>query len=166
MDWNSWTPRERANLCFIVRDGRVLLIRKKRGLGAGKINGPGGKIDPGETPLESAIRETQEEIGVTPLEVEERGMLHFQFADGYRLHCTVFLANDLRGEPVETSEAVPMWVALDAIPFEEMWEDDRYWLPELLAGGCFSAWFEFDGDRMLSRRVEFLPQSTRALTPT
>ena len=46
MDWKNWIPRERANLCFIVKDGSVLLIRKKRGLGAGKVNGPGGKIEP------------------------------------------------------------------------------------------------------------------------
>src|SRR5256885_7174497 len=92
MDWKNWSPRERANLCFIVKDERILLIRKKRGLGAGKINGPGGKIEPGESALDSAIRETQEEIGVTPLEIEERGVLHFQFADGHSLHCVVFLA--------------------------------------------------------------------------
>lgn len=154
MDWTTWTPRERANLCFIVKGDRILLIRKKRGLGAGKINGPGGKIDPGEAPLESAIRETQEEIGVTPLGIAERGTLHFQFRDGYSLHCTVFLARDLDGEPIETAEAAPMWVPLNAIPYDEMWADDRHWLPHLLAGRSFEAWFEFDGDAMLSRRVQ------------
>ena len=91
----------------------MLLIRKKRGLGAGKINGPGGKIEPGETALASAIRETQEEIGVTPLGVEERGVLHFQFTDGYSLHCTVFVARDFEGEPIETAEALPMWFPVD-----------------------------------------------------
>jgi 8-oxo-dGTP diphosphatase len=156
MDWTNWIPRERANLCFVVKDGRVLLIRKKRGLGAGKINGPGGKIEPGETALEAAIRETQEEIGVTPLAVEERGVLHFQFTDGYSLHCTVFVAKDFEGEPIETSEATPFWFAFDAIPFDEMWEDDRHWLPHVLAGKRFVAWFEFDGDRMLSRDLRWI----------
>jgi 8-oxo-dGTP diphosphatase len=155
MDWENWQPRERANLCFIVKDGRILLIHKKRGLGAGKINGPGGKIEPGETALESAIRETQEEIGVTPLEIEERGVLHFQFTDGYSLHCTVFLARDFEGELTETDEAVPIWFSTDAIPFDEMWEDDRHWLPQVLAGQRFQAWFLFDGDRMLERKTEF-----------
>ena len=156
MDWNNWIPRERANLCFVVKDGRVLLIRKKRGLGAGKINGPGGKIEPGETALEAAIRETQEEIGVTPLAVAERGVLHFQFTDGYSLHCTVFVAQDFEGEPIETIEATPFWFEFAAIPFDEMWEDDRHWLPHVLAGKRFIAWFEFDGDRMLSRDLRWL----------
>jgi 8-oxo-dGTP diphosphatase len=154
-DWTTWTPRERANLCFIVKDGRVLLIRKRRGLGAGKINAPGGKVEPGETPLESAIRETQEEIGVTPLDVEERGVLHFQFVDGYSLLCTVFVASGLQGEPIETEEAIPLWFDLDAIPFAEMWADDRHWLPETLRGRAFDGWFLFDGDSMLTNEVRW-----------
>jgi 8-oxo-dGTP diphosphatase len=155
MDWTTWKPREYANLCFLKRDGHLLLIRKKRGLGAGKINAPGGKIEPGESALEAAIRETQEEIGVTPQAIEERGILRFQFADGYSLHCTVFLARAWEGDPVETDEALPLWFSLDAIPYDQMWEDDRHWLPGVIAGGSFDAWFEFDGDRMLSQRVDW-----------
>lgn len=157
MDWTHWTPRERANLCFIVRDGRVLLIHKKRGLGAGKINGPGGKLEPGETALHAAIRETQEEIGVTPLELEERGVLRFQFTDGYSLICTVFVARDFCGEPIETAEAIPQWFALDAIPFDAMWADDRHWLPQTLAGERFDAWFVFDGETMLTKEIRWRP---------
>jgi len=52
MDWDAWTPRQRATLVFIVRDGQVLLIHKKRGIGAGYINGVGGRLEPGETPFE------------------------------------------------------------------------------------------------------------------
>jgi 8-oxo-dGTP diphosphatase len=156
MDWSTWQPREYANLCFIVKDGRVLLIRKKRGLGAGKINAPGGKLEPGESALDAAVRETREEIGVTPMQLQDRGVLRFQFADGYSLHCTVFVARDFAGEPVETAEAVPMWFPLGAIPYHEMWEDDGHWLPGVLAGHRFDGWFEFDGERMLSKRVDFL----------
>ena len=131
MDWTLWKPTDRANLCFIVKEGRVLLILKKRGLGAGKINAPGGKLEPGETALQAAVRETQEEVGVTPLHLEERGYLRFQFTDGYALGCSVFVAHDLEGEPISTDEADPMWVALDAVPYENMWADDREWLPTL-----------------------------------
>jgi 8-oxo-dGTP diphosphatase len=155
MDWTNWLPREYANLCFIVKGGRVLLIRKKRGLGAGKINGPGGKLEPGETALAAAVREVREEIGVTPLAVQERGVLRFQFVDGYSLHCVVFVAADYEGELRETEEATPFWVAIGDVPYPEMWEDDRHWLPQVLAGQRFEGWFVFDGDRMLEKRVEF-----------
>ncbi|MEM4548010.1 MAG: NUDIX domain-containing protein, partial [Thermofilaceae archaeon] len=42
-----------AVLCFLLRDGEVLLIRKKKGFGAGKLVGVGGRIEPGETPEEA-----------------------------------------------------------------------------------------------------------------
>lgn len=159
MDWTNWIPQERANLCFIVSDGRILLIRKKRGLGAGKINGPGGRIEPGETALEAAIRETQEEVCVTPTGVRERGELFFDFVDGYRLQCTVFRADGLQGEPGETDEAAPFWSEVDAIPYDEMWADDRHWLPLLLDGKRFEGRFVFDGETMLSRDVRVLDET-------
>lgn len=157
IDWTTWEPRQRANLCFILRGEKILLIRKKRGFGAGKINGPGGKVDPGESALESALRETFEELGIHPLGAEQRGELHFQFRDGYSLHCAVFLAHDFSGEPRETDEAVPLWTPLDAIPYDEMWEDDRHWLPLLIHGERFAGYFEFDGEKMLSHQIVVRP---------
>src|SRR5690606_39061541 len=58
----AWTPRDRATLLFVRRGHQILLIRKKRGLGAGKINAPGGRIEPGETPEQAARRELLEEV--------------------------------------------------------------------------------------------------------
>ena len=79
VNWENWDPVERATLMFVIQDGQILLIHKKRGFGKGKINGPGGKMEPGETPRECAIRETQEELCITPTGVEDAGLLHFQF---------------------------------------------------------------------------------------
>jgi 8-oxo-dGTP diphosphatase len=116
IDWSAWTPAERATLLFVRRDGQLLLIHKKRGLGAGKINGPGGRIDPGETPAACAVREVQEELLVTPTGVQPAGELFFQFADGYSLHGYVFTATGCDGDPQETDEAVPQWTPEDRIP--------------------------------------------------
>jgi 8-oxo-dGTP diphosphatase len=146
--WKTWQPTERATLCFVICGGEILLIRKKRGLGAGKINAPGGRIEAGETAVDAAIRETQEELGITPVGVEDRGELHFQFADGYALHCAVFVASGYIGEPYETDEAAPIWTPLDQIPYQEMWDDDIHWLPGVIAGGHFRGYFHFDGEKM------------------
>jgi 8-oxo-dGTP diphosphatase len=151
--WKTWEPRERATLCFLIQDGQILLIRKKRGLGAGKINGPGGRIEPGEEPHECAVRETSEEVGLTPLNVQNRGELHFQFADGYSLHCAVFVAHEFTGELIETDEALPIWTPLDSIPYDQMWADDIHWLPGVIAGGTFRGYFHFDGEKMLSKHL-------------
>lgn len=149
IDWTTWKPRETATLIFVIKDGQVLLIRKKRGLGAGKINGPGGRIDPGETPLQCAVREAQEELMITPRDVHFAGELLFQFTDGYALHGHVFRASDFDGTPTETEEALPIWTPLDQIPYHEMWADDEFWLPHMLAGRPFAGRFLFDGDTML-----------------
>ena len=146
-------------MMFIINEerGEVLLIRKKRGLGAGKINGPGGKMEPGETSLECAIRETQEELGVTALNPAHHGELAFQFVDGLRMHVDVFVATGLEGTPVETPEALPLWTRLDALPFDEMWADDVHWLAEtLVERRRFIGRFVFDDDTMLSHAIEWL----------
>mgnify|MGYP006283993441 CR=1 FL=1 len=142
-------------LCFVVDNDRVLLIRKKRGLGAGKMNAPGGKLEKGETPEQGAIRETREEVGVTPEGLEYRGVLRFQFTDGYGLWCAVFVARGWSGELVETDEAVPYWVDITKVPYDEMWADDRLWLPKVLEGETFTGSFVFDGEKMLEQEVFF-----------
>ena len=154
VDWTNWIPKERATLLFVIRDGQVLLIHKKKGLGAGKINGPGGRIEPGDTPEAAAVREVEEELLVTPTGVRSAGELRFQFADGFSIHGYVFTATGCRGEPRETGEAIPLWVATDQLPYEKMWADDRVWMPLLLAGKKFSGRFLFEGDEMLGYAMD------------
>ncbi len=151
--WNDWQPAMRASLCFVQRDGKILMIRKKRGLGAGKINGPGGRLESGETALDAAIRETEEEVGVTPLNLIQRGELHFQFTDGLALHCVVFVAEGCLGDEIETEEAIPYWMEPSAIPYHDMWADDAYWMPGMLEGKSFKGYFHFDGEVMLSHHL-------------
>jgi 8-oxo-dGTP diphosphatase len=154
IDWESWRAKDPATLVFVVKNGSILLIRKKRGLGAGKINAPGGRLEAGETPLEAAIRETREEVCITPLDLTYAGVNFFQFVDGYSIHVHVFKASDFEGDPKETDEATPLWAPVDAIPYEEMWEDDRLWIPLVLEGVPFSGRYVFDGDRMLDHVLE------------
>jgi 8-oxo-dGTP diphosphatase len=152
-DWANWIGEVKATLVFIVRDGKILLIEKKRGLGAGKVNGPGGKLDPGETPLECAIRETQEELMITVKDPRKVAELWFEMSDHPSIHCHVFMASDFSGTPTETDEAVPLWVSLDAIPYDRMWEDDQHWLPLALDGQSVIGKFVFEGDVMLSKEI-------------
>ncbi len=148
IDWATWSGEMHATLMFIVKDRQILLIEKKRGLGAGKINGPGGKIELGETPLEAVIRETQEELEITPLEPRKLGELRFVMSICPDILCHVYRADDFTGTPTETDEAVPVWTALAEIPYQRMWEDDRHWLPLLLEDTTFIGNFVFEGEEM------------------
>jgi 8-oxo-dGTP diphosphatase len=153
VDWPRWVPEQRASLLFVVKGGRILLIRKKRGLGAGKIKGPGGRIEPGESAQACAIRELGEELGIVPGCPSRRGDLSFQFTQGFSIHAEVFTAPSFTGEPRETAEAIPLWFPVGELPYAQMWEDDAIWFPLLLAGKCFSGRFVFDDDSMLDWEV-------------
>jgi 8-oxo-dGTP diphosphatase len=153
IDRSSWTPAEHATLLFVIQDNRILLIHKKRGLGAGKINGPGGRIEPDETPRECAIRETREELLITPVNVAYAGRLNFQFLDGFSIRGEVFRASGYHGTPSETDEAVPLWQPVDALPFENMWADDPIWMPLMLSGEQFDGWFIFENERLVEHDV-------------
>ncbi len=156
IDWVRWRAVDTATLVFVLRGEEILLIDKKRGLGKGKINGPGGKVDPGESVEACAIRECREELGIVVRDLEQLGEHRFQFVDGYSIHCFVYRTARFEGTPTETVEAAPRWTPVDAIPYDRRWEDDEIWLPMLLRGEAFRANWIFDGDRMVDHEFERL----------
>ena len=149
-----------ATLCFILKDNRVLLLNKSRGLfGQGKWNAPGGKILPDEEPEECAVREVFEETRLTVKNMERIGLLYF-YKDSQRLspNWTVhaFLARQFEGVPMDGREGRLDWFSIDALPFQEMWEDDQYWYRLVLEGTRFEGWFYFSGDfeKLIDHRIE------------
>ena len=138
-------PLRRATLCFLVRDDEVLLALKKRGFGKGRWNGVGGKSNPNENIEETAIRETQEEIGVIPKDIEKRAILSFYFPYNpeWNQQVIVYFSTNWNGIPKETDEMKPKWYKKDELPFDSMWPDDKYWLPQVLAGSRLKADFLF-----------------------
>jgi 8-oxo-dGTP diphosphatase len=150
---------------YPVTGGRVLLIRKRRGHGAGKINGPGGKPDPGESPLNCAVRETEEEVGIVPRGVRLAAVLKFLDLEDDDWLGYVYRADQYQGEPRTTAEAIPAWYAADALPFDEMWDDDRYWLPRLLAGERLEGAFLFRRGRLLAQRLRALGEDESFAEP-
>jgi mutator protein MutT len=142
-------------LCLIHQDNKILLGMKKRGFGAGRWNGFGGKIHEGETIEEAAIREFREESTIEINELEQRGTLHFQFTDkmNEELRVTIFAVTKWQGEPMETEEMKPQWFDISAIPYDTMWPDDRVWLPLFLAGKKFQGSCIFDHNHVMLRHT-------------
>lgn len=154
IDWSAFIPTERAVIVFVRRDEEILLIHKKRGLGAGKINGPGGRLETDETPEQAAVRETHEEVGLHVHDLAMRAHLRFAFADGYQLEVFVFVTKAFDGTLTETDEALPFWCPVHEIPYAKMWADDRLWLPRVLSGENVCGKFTFTGDVMTYSSVE------------
>ena len=134
-----------AVLCFLLRDEKLLLIRKKTGFGAGKITGAGGRIEPGESPEETAIREVREEVGVSIRSLRKVGLLEFYSTSPEPDWIVyVFLSSDFEGEPAPSEEAEPQWVSVDELPLDQMWQDDSIWLRHALSGRFVRGKFWFD----------------------
>lgn len=132
-----------CTLVYVIRDGQILLIRKKRGFGEGFFNGAGGKVHVGETLEDAAVREFSEELCATPGPLEWRGVLEFYNNDRLEMLVHVFVTDSYEGELCESDEAEPHWFPMGSVPYERMWLDDRYWFPLLLAGERFYGRFWF-----------------------
>lgn len=129
-----------ATLCFLIKDGKVSLGRKKRGIGKGRWNGYGGEIE-NETAIQCAIRELKEEVEVcTNSEfVEKIATVEFHNikSDGemFIIRGHVYLIRKWEGEPQETEEiSNPTWFDINNLPFDEMMPADKVWVPYVLSG--------------------------------
>jgi len=149
-------PLKQATLCFLIREGGVLLAMKKRGFGKGRWNGLGGKPEQNETIKKAAIRETQEEIGVTPVSLRKVAKLDFYTPNNpeWNQQVIVFLVDKWKGEPKESEEMAPQWFKMEDIPFDSMWACDSHWLPKVLEGKTLTAEFMFDeNDEILEMAI-------------
>lgn len=145
-------------LLFLVRGEEVLLAFKKRGFGANRYNGVGGKLDSGETVNQAMTREAQEEIGITPTTYEQVALINFdEFFKGEpaKIEMHIFISNRWQGEPVESEEMAPQWFKKDRLPLDQMWHDDPFWLPQVLQDKKIKAWFKLDErDELVNHKVE------------
>ena len=154
---------KQATLCYLVKDGKVLLGKKKRGFGVGKWNGIGGKVKKNEDVIDSAIRELGEEVAVAVSREEmfPAGTLHFRSENSeYNWDCNLFVIRQWKGEPSESEEIYPQWYSFDTIPYEHMWSDDAYWFPLLLSGKKIRGEFTLDaaGEETIKHSMEVMEE--------
>jgi len=147
-----------AIICIILRGDSILLQKKTPGrFGEGKWNGPGGKLRPGETPEECAVREVQEETNLRVRSLRLHGALSHYFGEKEEPDWIVyqFSTTEFEGEPEESDEGELRWFPLAEIPYSEMWQDDEHWLPLLLQGKDFTGEFHFneEGTELLRFRI-------------
>jgi len=136
-----------TNVCYIINNkNQVLLQKKARGFGAGKWNGPGGKIESGETPEEGTIREVKEETNLDIRNLKKAGKIEFIFTENYdsNNYTYIFVCKDYEGNPKDMGEGELRWYNILEIPLEKMWDDDKYWLLQVLKGEKVSKRFYFD----------------------
>lgn len=144
-------------LVMVHNDTHILLGMKKRGFGEGRWNGFGGKVQTDETVEAAALRELQEEVGMTTDTLQKRGVLRFTFVEkpDETLVVHLFSTTHFSGEPQESEEMRPQWFTHDAVPYVDMWPDDRFWLPLLLEGKNIQGTFHFqDQNTLLNQDIQ------------
>lgn len=159
-------PLREATLTLLLKDREVLLAMKKRGFGVGRWNGVGGKLNPGEDVVSAAIREAQEEIRVTPINLKKVAIFNFHFplvpAEknwGQQVH--VFTAIEWEGDPLESEEMRPQWFKIGGIPYKEMWPDDEMWMPLVFAGDLVRGSFMFgEGEKITEYYLDVVKSLT------
>lgn len=118
---------------------------KKRGYGEGNWNGFGGKIKKDEDIASAAKRELYEEANIKADKITKVGIIEFEFkGDPTIRQVHFFKIDNFSGDIKESEEMRPKWFPLEKIPYENMWPDDKYWLPMLLEGKKFKGKFFFD----------------------
>lgn len=144
-------------LAYFIRPGEICLGLKKRGFGEGNWNGYGGKLNANEELNEGTVREIEEEsaVIVSPDALQKVARIEFIFENGTHLQVHTFFVRDWSGEPQETEEMRPAWFRFDEIPYEKMWEDDRYWLPRALLGEKLIGRVWFDASEVHIKEMEW-----------
>jgi 8-oxo-dGTP diphosphatase len=150
-----------ATLCYIRHQGKTLMvhrIKKENDIHIGKWNGLGGKLEPGETPEECAVREVFEESGLVVRQLCLKGLLTFPgFSNDEDWYAFVFVINEFEGQLVESPEGVLHWVNDEDILNLNLWEGDRFFLPWLDKPGFFSGKFTYLDNRLVSHHIVSYP---------
>ena len=142
-------PENRAvpgSLCYIIQEGKVLLLQRQRPPHQGKWSAPGGKLEYGESPYECAIREIREETGLEIAMPILRGVVSV-LDRAYPIHWLLFIfrADAVLGTQGTTQEGELRWFPLDQLDQVDMPYSDKLYIPRVLdQGAMFQLKLVFD----------------------
>ncbi|WP_028988151.1 NUDIX hydrolase [Thermicanus aegyptius] len=107
----------RFTICFILQGDKILLLNREKPAWMGRWNGVGGKIEPGETPQESILREIREETDLTLEEVSYKGIVTWSGEGVEQGGMHLFLAylpeDYIYETPKKIREGILDWKSLD-----------------------------------------------------
>ena len=108
-------PIRKAVRCYLIKDNEVVVTKYKKGnKKEGYYDIPGGKIDEGETPKQTAIREMKEETGIEIQNLKYKGIMTIEYPDRMFIFDT-FISKEYEGEPQEFEENTSEWIDIDEL---------------------------------------------------
>ncbi len=108
-------PVRKAVRCYLIKDDRIVVTKyNEPNKKAGYYEIPGGKIEEGELPEQTAIREIQEETGIIVKNLKNKGNLTIEYPDR-KFEFVVFLADDYQGKPLQFEENTSEWIDINEL---------------------------------------------------
>lgn len=108
-------PIRKAVRCYLIKDNEVVVTKYKKGnKKEGYYDIPGGKIEEGETPKQTAIREMKEETGIEIQNLKYKGIMTIEYPDRMFIFDT-FISKEYEGEPQEFEENTSEWIDIDKL---------------------------------------------------
>lgn len=148
-----------ATLCYVRQAGKTLMVhrvKKANDMHQGKWNGLGGKLEPGETPEECAIREIFEESGLRVHKPILKGLLTFpKFSNQEDWYAFVFVADQFEGQLTVSPEGNLRWIEDEKLAELDLWAGDRIFLKWLDKPGFFSAKFVYQDGELVEHSATF-----------
>lgn len=108
-------PIRKAVRCYLIKDNEVVVTKYKKGnKKEGYYDIPGGKIEEGEIPKQTAIREMKEETGIEIQNLKYKGIMTIEYPDRLFIFDT-FITKEYEGEPQEFEENTSEWIDIDEL---------------------------------------------------
>ena len=141
------SPIELTNMCMLRRSDGKVLVQNRRDPNWGGLTFPGGHVEPGESLVDSVIREMQEETGLTVKHPRLIGAKSWMQRDGSgRYLVLLYTATEYEGELHDSEEGEIAWMTLDEMRSGNMVDGMELYFRVYLDGDVNEIWYELDGD--------------------
>lgn len=108
-------PIRKAVRCYLIKDNEVVVTKYEKGnKKEGYYDIPGGKIEEGESPKQTAIREMKEETGINIQNLKYKGIMTIEYPNRMFIFDT-FISKEYEGEPQEFEENTSEWIDIDEL---------------------------------------------------
>ena len=108
--WSDYAYVALIVFCFLLKDGKILLIRRANEPYKGEITVPGGRKKRGESLKEACVREMLEETGYILKNPEFAGVLHaYRQGEDIEYLSNYFVCRDFKGELKASDEGELFW---------------------------------------------------------
>ena len=131
---------ELTNMCLVYDENRILVEEKKGTRHVGGLVFPGGHVEPGESLLQSVIREMKEETGLDIKKPLLCGFKDWIQDDGTRYLVLLYKTNQFSGELKSSEEGRVFWLDRKDIPESKLIWNMRELL-DIFEGDQYSEFF-------------------------